>query len=311
MTRSNAPLAAVSVGISLLLWVVVYSSNLPPARSVSFTASLAATGLDTSRYVVVNLDPGVRFTALGETMRLGAAREQGVSGIVDLSQAAPGVGSYPVRLVPEWMDNLVVNGPLTVRVNIEPLARRRLPVVSDTTGRLRDDNLALSEARPTPSEITVVGAASIVARVAKAVATLALEDVDPSAPRPASVPVRLLDADGDIVSDGRATSMPPVVELNPVLALAPGEKTVVVSPIFRGTPAPGYVPNGYRMEPEQVVLRGGTGPLAGVSKVFTEPLAVSGTTGDVARAVRMIAPSGTRIVGSPWVRVRYLVKRGP
>lgn len=305
----NLPIAAASLGLSVLLWMVVYTNSPTANQPVSFTAPLVAQGVEERRFAVTKIDPNVRFSAIGDINRLTAVRRDGVTATVDLSNATPGTATYPVRLSPPWLTDIVVNRPLTVRVTIEPIARKTLPVTLDTVGRLRDDNLALSQSPLEPSEIVLTGPESAVRRTTKALVTLDLGEVDPNAPREATLPVRLADADGNLVSGARVVAEPPTVLATPVLSLAPAEKTVLVSPIFEGTPAAGFAPSGYRLDPEQITLRGDASLLAQTSKVFTEPISVRGVRSDLSVRVRLRIPPGTRLVeGRETVRVRYLVR---
>ena len=238
-----------------------------------------------------------------------ALRRQGITATVDLTGAAPGTANYPVHLTPDWLDDLVVNRPLVTRITIETIRRKTLPVMLETVGRLRDDNLALAETPLQPLEVTIVGPRSEVERTVKAVATLELAEVDTNAPRESTLPVRLVDRDGNLLSGAVVTSVPSTVRATPLLSIAPGEKTVLVSPVFEGSPGAGFAAGGYRVNPPQVTLRGDASLLASVSKIFTEPIPVNGAREPFTVRVNLRVPAGTRVVeGRSRVMLRYLVR---
>ena len=69
--------------------------------------------------------------------------------------------------------------------------------------------------------------------------------------------------------------------------------------------------NGYRIDPPSVDLRGKPAALANVSKVYTNPVRVRGLAHDRTVRVRLVAPEGTKIVGSGEVSVTFFVLPAP
>jgi YbbR domain-containing protein len=123
------------------------------------------------------------------------------------------------------------------------------------------------------------------------------------------LPVLALDADNRPMSNG-VTIRPSHVRV--VLKLAPVSltKTVLVTPMWKGTPDPSVAIEEIAIEPRTVVISGKPEVLARVHSVETEPIDIDNLTTDLTRNVALRSVDGVQLTTSS-VRVSVRVRRLP
>lgn len=304
---TNWPIAFASLTVSVMLWFVVYAQNMPEAHSQR--ASLVIDGLNDRSFFVRKIPTDVRLLVNAPAERDKDLAEERITASVDLSEAKEGIHEYPVVISPDWVRRYVKDVP-TVRVEIERVANRTLPISGQAKGSLPDKGLQIVSRTLSPKVVIVYGPASEVNTVQEVRAFLDLSAINPVNQEPQETDLIPLDAHG---------SRPPDVQTIPRLALysykidaAEETKPVtVVLPALEVSTEPSFRSNGYRIDPPSVDLRGKPSVLANVSKVYTEPVQVSGLTRDRTVRVRLVAPAGTTIVGPKEVSVTYFVLPAP
>jgi len=303
--KLNIPIAFASLLLSLMLWFVVYSQNAP--RPDIINAPLSLDGLDDSRTFVRKSPNDIRLVVSAPADRLQAMRDERVTASVDLSQPIPGTHEYPVILSPAWVRNYVDTKP-TARLTIEPMTNRVVPVYRMEKGRLRDQDLQLTNKRTSPSQVTVRGPESEVTTVVEARAYLDLSEIDPLNTQPQESEVVPLDRRGNRPQHVRTT--PAVVVHFFSIGASPGLKVATVVPDLDVSYDPSVIPNGYEISPKVVNLTGKPVALINVSKVPTERIRLQKLSANRKVRVRLIAPAGTEILGPKTVEVTVKVLPG-
>lgn len=187
--------------------------------------------------------------------------------------------------------------PQTIRVQLDPLATRTVPVIVER-GPLPED-LTVGEPTVVPATVTVSGPESLVRLVAAAEARVLIQssglDVDQE------VDLVAIDASGNAVSP---------VDLEPASArvrIRVGSslltRTLPVAATLAGSPAAGWEVASVSVEPAIVLVEGEAAALATPARIETAPVSISGASADVTATVELALPSGVEVVGPSTVRV--------
>ncbi|MGV3617848.1 MAG: YbbR-like domain-containing protein [Fimbriimonas sp.] len=306
--KINVPLLVASLIVSFFLWAAVYAQNLPVAtRQVE--VDLLPDGLDTARFAIVKRPDKLRVWVTGSEQQLNELRDMEKFGLVELSQSVAGARMYPVALQPNLLRELAHDAVPEVRLDIQPILRRKLKVSPQTSGRLSNKDLRLDSLVSEPGTVTVTGARPLVEQVVEARVAFDLGIADPKRAAPHNLVVEVVDARGVRVTGVEVS--PPIVGITPVLVPSPEEKTASVLTRFRGSPAPGYEQAGYRLDRETVTLMGPSFALATVSAIETQPIDISGLTGSKEFTTPLKLPTGVTATRPTQVRVRVLIRRVP
>ncbi|HEY0866867.1 MAG TPA: CdaR family protein [Fimbriimonas sp.] len=309
MKNINIPLMLFSLLISVVLWMVVYAQNTKPMTPVRYAVKLTQEGLPEDRYIVTEMDEIFRFAAVGPEDKLVDIRSDDLAALVDLTDAKPGTRRYPVKIYPEAIEEFATNKFLSTLVTIEPVERKTVRVRVEGQGQLRNSKYRLTDTVADPPEVVVRGAKSVVDKAASARVIYDLSTVDTSSSRPVSLSVDVVDREGKPLNEDLIRTDPLFVRISPVLDVAPEQKTIFVSPRYRGQIAQGYVSEGAFVEPKQVTLQGASLALAAISKVQTQPIDITGLKETTTFTVPLQVPTGLRVVrGEETVRVRVIVR---
>ena len=197
----------------------------------------------------------------------------------------------PVRV--PLNDQLVVaqTDPAVVPVRIEKIVARSLTV---QVRFANDPPRGFMPGTPTfsSSEVRLTGAQSLVASVAAVFATIRFGDtpIDISTSA-AAVPV---DAGGNAV-DG-VQSDPPTVQVGvPVLSMS-STRTVPVLWSLRGSVAPGFWISRVTTDPIAVAIQGTPATLAGIDRLDTGPIDVTGLVANKSFRVPLVLPAGVSLL---------------
>jgi YbbR domain-containing protein len=193
-----------------------------------------------------------------------------------------------VRSALSGVDILSVE-PEQATVTLDRVDTKTIPVRIDR-GRV-PEGLEIGEAQLSVREVTARGAASLLARVDHARATVSIQ---PSG----------IDVNDQVELTAVDVNAEPVlsVELDPSSVTIQIEveaietsKTVPVRPDLDGTVAAGYEIASIGIDPPAVTLRGLPDALAGVVEVVTEPLPIDGATSSLTLEAVLALPTGTRL----------------
>jgi len=213
---------------------------------------------------------------------------------VDFADYDPDLAAQPQSLRVEARSTL--NGvdilsvePEEVTVTLDRVDTKTIPVRIDR-GPV-PEGLEIGEPQLSVREVTARGAASLLARVDHARATVSIQ---PSG----------IDVNDQVELTAVDVNAEPVlsVELDPSSVTIQIEvetnetsKTVPVRPDLDGTVAAGFEIASIGLDPPVVTLRGLPDALAGVAEVVTEPLPLGGATSTLTLESVLVLPTGTRL----------------
>jgi len=285
---------------------------LNPETTITVTAQVRTEGLKEGYVASLSTDKiPVAFT--GPKTEVEAAieetRTQDIVAWLNLDGLGP--GKYDVKIsrlsVGEKLSDNVKAAPAisSVKVNIEPIISRTLPVTVKTTPPLE---VGWTAGNPTvePAKATVSGAESMVASV-----RMLTVSVMPTPEKPLIdeyVPIRALDANGTEVLSVKV--VPDAAHVVMKLIESPASRTVYVSPRITGHPQYPYRVVDIAASPETVVVKGRSEIINKITTLETEPVDVSGAVENVVKKVNLRIPTGVEIEGSHRVTVSVRIEIG-
>ncbi len=259
----------------------------------------------------VNLAPGltilgdpvdkVYLTVRGQRSMLESLNGSAFQARVDLQGLQAGVHTVSIEVIgPPEIKILRVRPPKAV-VHIEKLAQKYVPVRVEVLDVPPLGYMVRTDAITTdPVSVTVRGPATQVEKVKVAVAEVFIQG------RRSTFTTRVVlsPRDDENLPVFDVTVDPPTASVTVPIEQQPGYLEVPVVPRTVGKPASGYRVSSIDVEPPTVTLRGSPETLQKLpGYVETEPLDISGATGDVVERLPLKVPSNVSILGSKTVLV--------
>jgi YbbR domain-containing protein len=208
----------------------------------------------------------------------------------DLSNAKIGDRSL-VRVVLKADDprvQIIDYQPQQIVIQLDPIIQKQVPVVVTTIAP--PSGLQPGTPVVSPSTVEVSGAASYIAEVAYAEATVRIDSSGLDVNEDADLVART--ASGDPVANP-VTFNPRTVHVAIQVGSQIRSETVPVDPVTTGTPAAGYIITSVDITPPVVSVRGQADALALLKgKASTKPISIAGATGDVSVKVNLDLPTG-------------------
>jgi YbbR domain-containing protein len=210
----------------------------------------------------------------------------------DYDQAQAGQPqALPVSVRP-LLDGITVLSvtPNEATVALDEVTTRTVPVRVER-GSI-PDGLEIGEPQASVDEVAVRGASSLLNRIDHAEARVS---IDPSGINiDDQVDLVPVDVNGEPVQ-GRIELTPATATVSIDVQRVETRKTVPVTPVLSGTPAPGYSLTSITVDPPVVTLIGLQADLAGINEVTTESISVDGATEGVSGDVALVMPDGARL----------------
>jgi YbbR domain-containing protein len=220
--------------------------------------------------------------------------------VVDLSGVVAGTGPQVVPISVRSVDERIQvlgSEPDVATVQLDTLATRDVPVVVNR-GSV-PEGLEVGEATVEPTTVEVSGPASVVEKVVSARADVVIQSTG-------------IDVDQDVTLvpvDGLGNAVSPV-NLEPTTARVRipvfsdrESRTVPVTPVVTGTPAPGFEVAGVTVDPPVVTVEGDADQLAELVGLETEPVSVNAASSQQRRTVELVLPDGVVPLGQTTVLV--------
>lgn len=217
------------------------------------------------------------------------------------------VGGEPVSIpiqVRSRDDQIVVVGhtPNLMTVTLESLDTKEVDVRVEFPPP--PEGVGVGEREVEPARVTVSGPASAVERVVYARADVLIQASTLAVDQ--DVPLIAVDALGNAVT-------PINIEPRTVRVRIPvfedlRSKTLPVSPVITGSPAPGFEIGTVTVEPGVVTVQGDAEQLAALSRVDTAPVSTNGASATFDVTVELALPSGIVAVDTPEVAVTVTIR---
>lgn len=222
--------------------------------------------------------------------------------LADLSGLGAGLHTVPltarVDLRPAQVTSLE---PASLTLTLEALGTRAVPVRVRALGTPAVGYRAQSP-EVAPTEVTVVGPSSSVARVAQVLAEVNLTGL--RADLVDTVPLLPVDPDGQVVDGVRVE--PESARVQVQIQQLGGYRDVAVKVVIEGQVAAGYWVTSISVSPPVVTVYSSDPEAVSVLPGFveTEPLVLTGASSDIERRLALDLPAGITPVGEQTVLVR-------
>ena len=257
-------------------------------------------------------DAVARLSNLGEVTRVRYVTREDVPvnsssfiAWVDLAESSTRPGTSSVRVHLQAIDDridIIDFEPQRISVTLEEVISRTVPVRAEQgpvpSGlEVRLPEVAIESA-------VVRGASSSVRQVDRVVARVQIEPSGLSFDR--DVELIPVDALGNEVLEVEVT--PGVAHVRVAVFSDRTTRSVPVSPVLTGQPAPGFELAAISVDPLLVTVEGDADQLVAVLRADTDPISISGATDTVDRTVRLALPPGVLAVDSAEVRVKITLR---
>ncbi len=298
----NWPAKLTAVVIAFGLWFYVLGAENPQdTRTLTLRVVTVNAPAGTMPISVTPREAEVRVR--GRTMRFEQSDFERMRLKADMTGAKVGNQTVPLSVSGLPLGLQVLPGhPTSAQVRLDKLIERARPVQCIKVGEPSSE-FVVESATPTPEEVTVSGATSVVARVARVVVVVDMSGLNSSHESEAEVEARDL---RDVVVSG-LTFAPARVKVK-VTVHAVNSKTVPVRPII-GNPPAGYQVTSVRVNPPVVTFTGEGDVLARVSSVSTSRIDISGLRSRKTYTMSINVPKDSSVLGAASVSVTVAVSR--
>jgi YbbR domain-containing protein len=268
---AKIPLFVLSFLLAMVLWVYVQVQEKPPKPpQTSYQVKVQLRHLP-ERKIVIQEPKEMKFFPQGSSVELARIDPNDLSAYIDLAGPSTKAG-YPVHLIYKG-DAAVTFEPRNApaRVVLDDIESRPIRVDIQVSGGLTNPDYLYQPEQTfaEPLSVTVTGPKTDVDHVVAARAILDLTRVSPG--RPVTSDVELL---YDVPKPESIDFEPKTVSIHPAIAVAPQERSIHITPNFKGHPADGYYVKQITVSPEEVRLRGS-------AEVLTKMLSLSGKPIDI------------------------------
>jgi YbbR domain-containing protein len=297
----NWPLKLAAIGLATLLYGgLVFSESTQTFPGV-IPVEVRGYPDDTFLLTVVESVTSVRYLAPSGVRPITSTFEAWI----DISGIEPGSGPTSVPITVESIDNritVVGRDPDRMTVNLDKLATRMVPVRVPQVAA--PDGLELGATVVDPAEVEISGPASVLDRVIEARANVQIQptgiDLDQEIPL---VPV---DALGDAIAQVNVEPATARVRI-PVFSDRQS-RTLTISPLVTGDPAPGFELVSATVAPRVVTVEGDIDELEPLVRIDTAPVSIGGLSSNQTLEAALALPTGVVALDVETVRVTIVVR---
>jgi YbbR domain-containing protein len=297
----NWPLKLAAIGLATLLYGgLVFSQS---TQSFPGSIPVEVRGYPDDTFLLTDPEPVtlVRYIAPSGVRPITSTFEAWI----DISGIEPGSGPQSVPVTVESIDDRITvfgQEPDRMTVNLDRLATRTVPVVVPQVAP--PDGIELGATTVDPEQVEISGPASVLDSVIEARANVLVQpsgiDIDQE--------IRLVPVDvvGNVVAQ---------VEVEPATARVTipvfsdkDSKTLTISPVVTGDPAPGFELVAITAEPSVVTVEGDIDELEPLARIPTEPVSVGGLSANETFETTLALPAGIVALDVEAVRVTIAVR---
>lgn len=305
--ESNLISMVLAILLALTVWIVA-TQEVNPVEQAEFASPIPIELSGLSSDLTITNNPvetaTVELRAPRSTMRSLSAEDFTIT--ADLSALGPGTHEVPLKVSIAGQAVVVAVRPSRIRVDIEELAERELPIQLRLEGQLPVGYRAATPVvQPTVAHIS--GAKSRVALVSevRAVASVSsLRDTLRSA-----LPLRAYDSDGNPIEG--ITITPATANVTIPISQEEDFREVAVRVNANVLPARGYYVARITAEPMLVPVRGDPDILRNLTAVETQLISLQGLTEDTDIVAQLQPPAGVTLEGIRTVEVHISVQAQP
>jgi YbbR domain-containing protein len=293
--------------LALSIWLAGVSAADPiEERLFPSPIPITYTGPIDGLLVVGDAPAEVRVTVRAPTSAWERLTAGDIHVLADLGALGAGRHGVPLQASIEATGaRVTLVDPAQVDVTIEQASEATVPVRVVVTGETAA-GYRTETPTVTPTEVTVVGPASVVERVVEAVAPVDLAAADRDLD--VSVALRPVDSIGQVVAG--AEVLPVSAQVRVDVSLPGGFRSVAVLPLLTDQVEPGYRVTNVTVTPPTVVLFS-SDPAAVESLpgfVQTEAISLASATATIQRRALIDLPEGFSAVNEPSVLVEVTIE---
>ena len=287
----DLPLKLVALSVALLLWVTVVQAA---ARedTVEFAGRIAVERPEIpAGYLLRGQLGDVAVRLRGTPAALSRVAREDIRAMIELSVVAATPGESqdaPIRVtvVREGV-TVVAAEPVTVSVRLERIISRTLAVQPRFANEV-PSGFVPGDAAVSPAEVTLTGPESAVATVTAVFATVRFGDVGIDLVQ--TVQALAVDKAGAPVEGVQAE--PGAIQVRVPLLPTSTTRTVPILFALRGAVAPGYWVSRVTTDPVAVTVRGAPGVLGRLDRLEAADVDVTGLTGSRSVRLPLLLPAG-------------------
>jgi YbbR domain-containing protein len=297
----NWPLKLAAIGLATLLYGgLVFAEN---TQTFPGSIPVEVRGQPTDTFMLTDIEPvaTVRYLSPSGARPITSTFEAWI----DVSGIEPGSGPHSVPINVESIDDritVVGKEPDRMTVNLDKVSTRIVPVRVAQVAP--PDGLELGPTTVDPTEVEVSGPASVLDRVVEARANVQIQPTGINVDQDVRlVPV---DAVGDVVSQ---------VEVDPATAHVTipvfsdrDSKTLTITPLITGDPAPGFELVGTTVSPQVVTVEGDIDELDPLVSIDTAPVSIVGLSSSETFESTLVLPTGVVALDVDTVRVTITLR---
>ena len=304
LLENNTVLKILSVIVAIFIWFQAGAGSNQPINRILGSVAVGFPTLN-PRLTVLSISPAtvtVQVKGLPATVGANTIANE-VSASINLSSITrPGTYSLKVTgAVPPGVGVVNVT-PNRVVVSIAQLGRQKVPVVVNVSGRpaLGDEligyksNLTQAVISGPTSQLNQVRAVTGTLKIAGRFSRFS-EDVL----------LYPINSQGAVVP--KVQVYPPTARVTANIQVRPPQKILPVVGQIKGKPGTGYQVSNITVYPSSVTLSGTRTTLSGLDRIYTNPIDVTGKTGNVSVSVPVAVPKGTTLVSSGEVTVTVTI----
>ncbi len=305
--RVNFPILLLSFALSVLLWTHVKNSIAPiDAKGGIFTfdLNLEIRNPPEGMIIVGDVPKVVTFHASGTPEQQMKINRAYLSAYIDLSEQ-PSDGRYLVRLEAPTEYEVEWNPKnMRIPITLDREITRRINVDVEAIGSFKLQDYRYDGATSDPATITISGASSLVNRVKRVRAYLNLTTLETNNSQTTKLEP-LDDKDSPVSNVSMSTD---TVTVRAFVAPRPPRRSLLIQPVWNGTPEFGTTITDYEFTPAQISVEGPADVLANLAVINTKPINIDGMRETTTIAVELDLPDGIRLTKPETVSVKVFVK---
>lgn len=286
-------LAVVSLLGALALWVAVTDAE-NPMQDQEFGAAIRIQAINVPEGLAVrSITPdAVRVEVRATEDDFARLTNASFRATVDMTGIREGETERVVFVDVVDVDDVEVVSinSATVAVTLENAATKTVPVRVNRIGGSQA-GYVVTEEDTNPDQVTVTGAASLIALVESVAADINLTGVRSNIQQQYNLTAR----DGTGADVRRIVITPRTAEVRLTIQQQDTYIVLPVVPRLEGSTPPGYRITGVQTDPSTIVANGPEGQLRGLSLVDTEPIDIDGANVSLVREVRLQVPDGVQV----------------
>lgn len=297
----NWPLKLAAIGLATLLYGgFVFAEN---TQTFPGSVPVEVRGLTSDTFMLTDVDPvtTIRYLSPSGARPITSTFEAWI----DVSGIEPGSGPHSVPITVESIDDritVVGRDPDRTTVNLDKVATRTVPVrvaqVAPPAG------LELGATTVDPLQVEISGPASVLDRVMEARANVQIQPTGINVDQDVRlVPV---DALGDAV--GQVNVKPATARVTIPVFSDRDSKTLTISPLITGDPAPGFTLVSTTVSPHVVTVEGDIDELDPLVRIDTEPVSIVGLSANETLETTLALPPGVVALDVETVRVTVTLR---